>query len=451
MPSRIDAILAIALLAISCESAAKPSASETVAPTAAVASPAPSRSAPPAGAQSAGAVPDAGVLYVQDSVDLIYRYDGASGRLDVAWRNSTFDRATGEGTYVVGRHGGLTLLRWDGVTADVSCGTGFGGVAPNGACVSSGTDGVFVRLPGERSPRLVLPADWHAGAVAWSPQGDRLLLTRAVRQRPGPGLDPGQSALWVLENDGRLRELYRPAPQGVLTRLRWSPDGRSAIVWQVETTSNSFAADGVGISALLVDVDRSSVTNLGRVFSAQPQWSPDGTLAYIRDSGGGRFTWDSKELVVRRRDGSERIARAPTEEPRVALAPAWDPARGRLAWVSGPRLPGSGNGDGYIDGAGAGKRVGVIEDGTRSFELSCPDARVVEGVRWSSDGNALLLLCRKVGTDPRPLELWLHRLGDGSTDRLVTGLAGDSVAAGFGFYGLQPSLFSIVTWSRAVP
>ena len=445
--------MVVLFLAIACESAAnapKLIPPETPAPpAAAVASLAPPGAGPQAAPPSAGAVPDAGILYVLDLANGIYRYDGVTGRLDLVWRDSTFDRAAPEGTYVIGRHGGLTLLRWDGTTADVSCGTGYGGVAANGACVSSGIDGVFVRLPGEPSPRLVLPPDWGAGAVAWSPQGDRLLLTRAVRPRPGPGLDPGQTALWVLENDGRLRELYRPAPQGVLTRLRWSPDGRSAIVWQVETTSNSFAADGVGISALLVDVDRSSVTNLGMVFSTQPQWSPDGALAYIR--GGGRFTWDNKELVVRKRDGTERVARAPTDEPRVALAPAWDPARGRLAWVSGPRLPGSGNGDGYIDGVGAGKRVGVIEDGTRSFEVSCPDGRVVEGVRWSSDGNALLLLCRKVGTDPRPLELWLHRLGDGTADRLVTGLPGDSVAAGFGFYGLQPSLFSIVTWSRAVP
>jgi len=397
-------------------------------------------------------MPPLRVIAAYAAVSLIWGSTWAAikiGVADVPAFVFAFDRAAPEGTYVIGRHGGLTLLRWDGTTADVSCGTGYGGVAANGACVSSGIDGVFVRLPGEPSPRLVLPPDWGAGAVVWNPQGDRLLLTRAVRSRPGPGLDPGQTALWVLENDGRLRELYRPAQQGVLTRLRWSADGRSAIVWQVETTSNSFAADGVGISALLVDVDRSSVTNLGMVFSTQPQWSPDGALAYIR--GGGRFTWDNKELVVRKRDGTERVARAPTDEPRVALAPAWDPARGRLAWVSGPRLPGSGNGDGYIDGVGAGKRVGVIEDGTTSFEVSCPDGRVVEGVRWSGDGDSLLLLCRKVGTDPRPLELWLHRVGDGTADRLVTGLPGDSVAAGFGFYGLQPSLFSIVTWSRAVP
>src|SRR5437870_4965257 len=265
----MEAVLAVVFLAVACESgtsAPKPIASETPAPpTAAVASSTPPRAGPPAAPRSAGAVPDAGVLYVLDIANGIYRYDGATGRLELVWRDSSFDRSTREGTYVTGRHGGLTLLRWDGTTADVSCGTGYGDIALNGACVSYGTDGVFVRLPGEQSPRLVLPADWGAGAAAWNPQGDRLLLMRAVRPRPGPGLDPGQSALWLLENNGRLRELYRPAPQGVLTRLRWSPDGRSALVWQVDTTSSSIAADLGGISALLVDPDRSGVTNLGMV------------------------------------------------------------------------------------------------------------------------------------------------------------------------------------------
>jgi hypothetical protein len=32
---------------------------------------------------------------------------------------------------------------------------------------------------------------------------------------------------------------------------------------------------------------------------------------------------------------------------------------------------------------------------------------------------------------------------------LVTGLVSDPQAGGFGFYGAQPSLFSIVAWSRA--
>jgi hypothetical protein len=259
-------------------------------------------------------------------------------------------------------------------------------------------------------------------------------------------MDPGQSALWVRESDGRLRELYRPPDQGVLANLRWSPDGKSALVWRIGTTSNSLAADGVETAALLVYIDTAKVVDLGVVMSTAPQWGPDGRLAFVR--GGGRMTWEHRELIVRGVDGRERVT-APSDSSRVALLPAWDAAGGRLAWVSGPSAPGSGNGDGYVDGLGAGQRVAIIDDGTSASEVRCGEGRVVEGVRWSNDGAALLLLCRKPGRDARPLELWLYRLADDSTAPLVTGLVSDPNAGGFGFYGAQPSLFSIVAWSRA--
>ena len=421
------------------------SAIPSVAPPVAVSAPAPGRDAAP---QSAGSAPDAGVLFVSGSDDAIYRYDGESGRIDPVWRASTFDRVGVDGAYVVGRHGGTTLLGWDGTTRDASCGTGYGAVSATGGCVSYGTDGVSVRLAGERSPRRVLPADWAAASAVWSPDGSRLLLVRAIRNRPGPGLDPGQSALWVLESDGRLREIYRPATQGILNRPRWSPDGRSALVWEIGTTSNSFAADGAGIKTLLVDIASGHVVDLGVVLNnGWAQWGPDGSLAYV--SGGGRMTWDNKTLIVRAPSGRERIESAASGTGRVALAPDWDPVHGQLAWVSGPAAAGSGNGDGYIDGLGAGRRVGLIDPGRALIEVRCGEDRVVEGLRWSSDGRALLLLCRKPGRDARPLELWLHRIADGTSVPLVRGLASDSQAAGFGFYGMQPSLFAIVAWSHA--
>lgn len=410
--------------------------------------PATARSVAPA---SAGSAPDAGVLYVIGADDGIYRYDGASGNLSPVWRASTFDRAGAEGVYAAGRQGGLTLLRWDGTTANVGCEMDYGHLSANGACVSSrptaaGVADISVQLPGESTLRLVLPADWGGASPVWSPSGDRLLLVRVIAARPGPGDDPGLTALWVLERDGRTREVYRPSSRGVLTALRWSPDGRFARARQNTSTSASLAADGFGTSLLLIEVETGHVVDLGIVLSA-PQWGPRGQLAYV--SGGSRMTWDNKTLIVRGADGRERIERAPTEEPRVALAPAWDPARGRLAWISGPAIAGSGNGDGYIDGTGAGQRVAVIDDGASASAVHCASDRVTEGVRWSSDGAALLLLCRKPGRDPLPLELWLYRMVDGSSTRLVTGLVGGPPeAAGFGFYGAQPSLFSIVAWSR---
>jgi hypothetical protein len=313
-------------------------------------------------------VTDAGILYLLGPDDAVYRYDGVTGDLDVAARGATFDRVVSAGAYVAGRESGLTLLRWDGTTEDVGCGSGRTDRSPSGACVSYGTDGVLIQLPGDSVRRQVLPPDWGAVGALWSPTADRLLLIRAIRPRPGPGMDPGQSALWVRESDGRLRELYRPPEQGVLGNLRWSPDGKSALVWRIGTTSNSFAADGVETAALLVDVDTAKIVDLGVVMSTQPQWGPDGSLAFIR--GGGRATWDNKQLVVRGVNGYERVV-APTDGSRVALLPAWDPARGRLAWIGGPSATGSLSGDGYVDGLGPGQRVAVIEDGTTLSEVRC--------------------------------------------------------------------------------
>ena len=161
------------------------------------------------------------------------------------------------------------------------------------------------------------------------------------------------------------------------------------------------------------------------------------------------MTWENKRLIVRGADGRERIVRPPTDQARVALAPAWDTALGRLAWVSGPEVPGSGNGDGYVDGIGAGQRVVVVEDGGNESEVRCAAGRVAEGTRWSGDGEAVLLLYRNPGRDPYPLEVWLYQLGSGTSAPLITGLVSDPQARGFGFYGAQPSLFSIVAWSRA--
>ncbi|MEP6893412.1 MAG: hypothetical protein ABI927_06485, partial [Gaiellaceae bacterium] len=400
---------------------------------------------------SAGSVPDAGVLFVIGADDGVYRYDGSSGQLTPVWRASTFDRASTDGVYAAGRQGGLTLLRWDGSTAGTGCDTDYGHLSASGACVSSrptetGASDISVQLPGESTTRLVLPADWGGGSPVWSPDGQRLLLIRTIESRPGPGIDPGLAALWVLENDGRTREIYRPPNRGVLQTPQWSPDGRFALVRQYTTTSNSLAADGIGTSVLLIEVATRRVVDLGIVMST-PQWGPGGQLAYV--SGDGRMTWWNRTLIVRGANGRERIAQFPVNEARVSLAPAWDAARGRLAWISGPALRDSGDGAGYIDGTGAGQREIVLDDGVKTTQFRCGAGRVAEGVRWSSDGDALLLLCRKPGRDPLPLELWLYRLADGTSAPLITGLASDSQAGGFGFYGAQPSLFSVVAWSRA--
>lgn len=399
---------------------------------------------------SAGVVPEAGVLYVRGADDGIYRYEGATGALTRVWAGSTFELETTAGTYVVGRHGGATLLRWNGTTAKLPCGMGSNvSVAANGACASAasaGPYGAYVKLPGGSDAREILPASWGAAAPSWSPDGSRLLLVRQLARRPkGPGTDPGLSALWLMEPTGELHEIYRPAPRGVLVEPRWSPDGVRSLVRQIETTSESMAADGAGITTILIDVATGKSTPLGTVMNDWWAWGPAGQLALVR--GAGRYSWSNKELLVRGPDGSEQVVDPMGGARRVALAPAWGP-QGQLAWVSGPTSA-DGDGGGYIDGRGAGRRVGMIEDHGQREQVACRDGRVVEGIRWSADGAKLLLLCREPGNAGLPLELWLHRLADGTSVPLVRGLLSHPQSGGFGYYGAQPSLFAVAAWSLA--
>jgi hypothetical protein len=409
-------------------------------------SPTPTTSAAPI---SAGAVADAGILYVRGADDRIYRYSGGTGSLEPVWRASTFERETADGAFAVGRHGGAMLLRWDGATSEVGCGTGVAvSVAMSGACASSGVGGVFVKLPSDAEPRQVLPADWGAGGVSWSPNAQRLLILRWLRGREVPGMDPGLAALWLMETDGRLREVYRPSGSGILTAPRWSPDAAHVVVWQIGTTSASFAADGVGIDTLLVDVASGSVRSLGTVMNHEwAGWSADGRLAFT--DGAGRGTWRNKRLIVLATGGTEQVISPSRGEDRVALAPAWGP-HGELGWVSGPTQDSLG-GTEYTEGRGVGVRVGIVEIAGQRREIRCGTGRVVEGLRWSADGASLLLLCRVAGRDPLPLEIWLYRLADGTSAPLVRGLqSGVPGAGGFGYYGMQPPITSVAAWSRGL-
>ena len=71
-----------------------------------------------------------------------------------------------------------------------------------------------------------------------------------------------------------------------------------------------------------------------------------------------------------------------------------------------------------------------------------------EGVRWSHDGTALLLLCRRPGARVNAFELWLYRLDvpGRAAVPVVRGLTWGGVSA----YGLAPSLFTHTAWSRAL-
>jgi len=190
-------LVALSVLVISCVQADRPESpgQTALAPVAASAAASTSAAAqpalPPAGGAaptSAGSVPTAGVLFVIGADDGIYRYDGSSGRISSVWRASTFGRAGRRRRLRVGPPRRSHATAVDGTTASVACSQGYASqMSSRGGCVFSGTDGIFVQLSGEATPRLVLPADWGGGSPVWSPDGRRLLVERLIAPRPDLG------------------------------------------------------------------------------------------------------------------------------------------------------------------------------------------------------------------------------------------------------------------------
>lgn len=435
---------------------AAPAAVATVSPT-----PRASPSAMPTASatnapRSAGAVPEAGILLVWGADDGIYRYDGATGALARVWAASTLDREMAYGAYVLGRHGGIRLLEWDGTTKDICGGSGWAAVSTRGNCVwhGAGADTAVYTdstegAAGAPLPRMLLPADWGATRFAWDTSGLQLAV---VRHEPRTEPVRGHDTLWVMDlRHGTLRKVFdSSSATSFLSALHWSPIGTKIALLEQTSTSASAAADGANVRLWVVDLAGGEPTDLGVVLtkSAWIDWTFGERLAFVR--GGGRTTWDNKEVVVLGRDGTARVAAGsavardarPAPSALAAIAPAWQPVyRGaKLAWIQGPAMTMEASPD-YFRGVGpASQRVAVL-DGTTT--ISCP-GMVTEGVRWSADGRAVLLLCREPGVEQHALEIWYAALG-GAPRALVKGLGGP----GFGYYGLQPSLFEIAAWSLA--
>ena len=396
---------------------------------------------------SAGAVPEAGVVYVWGADDGIYRYDGATGGLTRVFGSSTLARESAYGAYVLGLHGGTTLLAWDGTTKQVCGGGTWSVVSTRGQCAWTATAGdlaLYTDSPegghGATLPRRLLPGDWGAGPFVWDMSGLELAIVRR-EARPEPVRQ--HSTLWVMDlRHSILRQVFDSSSgTSYLFGLRWAPLGHQLSFLEQDSTSASAAADGVNIRLHVVDVDTLRTVDLGKVIGGPswPRWSYDG-LAFVR--GTDRFTWSNKQVVVWR-DWRETVVAG--GRATVALAPAWTERYGepaRLAWIEGPVT--NECCERYVAGIGpSADRVAVLQMASGPLRMRCP-GRITEGVRWSADASAVLLLCRRPGVEERALEVWDAPLG-GLPRALVTGLGG----LGFGYYGLQPSLLDMTAWSLA--
>jgi hypothetical protein len=419
-----------------------------------------------------GGAPDPGQTPVTPA---LYRYDGASGTLAKfeGWFAWAVAHETADGIYVQGPNGRMDFMRWDGSRASdqefIACqqqpglfaswcsvsatgvGVGYGSHTGPGPGPFTGPwcPPAWIRLPGT-ARSTSFPSDLCVQSARVSADGKQILISDVAQQASpaaflGGRCQPGYTTFddktcyerrfWVMPVGGAPRQfrLSPPMPDVFLGDL--SPDGRFAI--------------GAQPGALVrVEVATGKATSLGPVApTAAPRWSATGRLAVVR--GAGEDTWIDRTVVTVAEDASARELRFSQSAWAIGLVPAWDPAGRRLAWIASPAgvLGAASSAQDYLDGRGVGDRRVLVSDLTSDpTEIRCGEG-VAEGLRWSSDGSALLLVCRRPAARIAAFDLWLYRFGASSTAsvQLVRGITWGGVDA----HGIAPDLFVSAAWSRA--
>ena len=187
-------------------------------------------------------------------------------------------------------------------------------VSPGGTRVAFPTTQVVVRPPDpwEYRPGIGLMAadgtgleehlgEHSYGSLAWSPAGDRLLLSRQL----GPG-GSDSGGIYLASLDGT--ELSRVAPEGPGSP-DWSSTGRIAFVRRSD----------IWLTRLGATARR--LTHRG---GASPSWSPHGSkLAFVRAVGGRNEVF----LVGRDGRGLRKLTR------RGGYGPSWSPDGSWIAFI----------------------------------------------------------------------------------------------------------------------
>jgi dipeptidyl aminopeptidase/acylaminoacyl peptidase len=211
-----------------------------------------------------------------------------------------------DGATVVAARGGPALKPLPGVdggTAWSPQGHVLAGVNKRG--------GVLVGGPG-LSARRLFPDGWGATALAFSPTGRLLAVSRSLFPKGAP---PYHQEIWLVDwRSGRARELFRVRKPNLAPPLLFgfSPDGRWLIAWQVTQNSSSLMADGLPLVAIRIADGKTVAIGTGTlVYRDFLSWCGS-ALAYVVNRGGRQVTL------------GDRIA--------LAGPPTWTPTviRGRI-------------------------------------------------------------------------------------------------------------------------
>jgi Tol biopolymer transport system component len=162
------------------------------------------------------------------------------------------------------------------------------------------------------------------GSPTWSPDGSRIAYLAYIEGPP----DPLRYEIWVMNSDGTdqhlLLDLGECGGGGCTDALAWSPDG-SRLVFSAARGHVDYPATSVPSSQIyVVRADGAGlrrITNDGNnVDDVWPAWSPDGSrIAFVR-----RVRPDTWTLFTMAADGSD-LQRVGAVTPAPAIT--WNPVR----------------------------------------------------------------------------------------------------------------------------
>ena len=200
--------------------------------------------------------------------------------------------------------------------------------------VASGGDLLFFSARnGWRVPALIRKG---AGLPVFDASGTQFVFSSELRHGTGPGGEPIR--------DGQLRRgFYGPRTDTeILTQKRqvypvpfgWTPDAQSVLYWEDLDFSESIMADGLGLFRVAVSGGAPEPLHVSTLVDRDLlAFSPRGNRLALT-AGGGRETWDNKRIGVL--DLDTRALRYLTPESMSALAPAWSPDGGQIAFTAAP-------------------------------------------------------------------------------------------------------------------
>ncbi len=261
---------------------------------------------------------------------------------------------------------------------------------------------LLVRTPLAR-PLLIAAGAAHLqlGGAAWSPAGTSLAVSVITTSRSGIPATGG-IAIVPAQPLGALRVVYRERGSGI-EDLSWWPDGRGVVFWRDLVFSQSIAADGLPLESLRLGggTPRRLVTALA--YPSWLAWSPSGRMLAVV-AGGDRLVWGGDKGIALCRMPAGVCRRLPQPAGVISYQPAWSP-QGALTFVraqaSGPFGPDQFNvAVGRLRAWDATQRIWTDPEGGATPSPLAPLARGALRPVWTPSG---LLYVRDDG-------LWL--LGD---------------------------------------